>query len=349
MCLFAVSFACAISSYAASFDCRLAKSPREKAVCASPQLSAQDSALAAEYAALRTQLSPIAFSAVQSDQRGWLSYLDAACPAHPAGDRGTIADCLRGEYTTRLTELKLQRTSTGTVIYTRIRDFISPGSGKPDPDAFPGDPGFGVYHYSWPQADNPDAALTQWNSAVAAYVLTLTADDKHTSPTSLDQTATSDSTVDLDYSFSGGNAHFLLVEFSQYEFSYGAAHGNTRLCEFTWNLDAHRELATSDVFAQSSGWQTKLTPVALRKLRANSDVRSMLLEEELPAGIIEAWKDPRQWTLAPTGLTVRYGQYQVAAYAAGMPSISFTWASLKPYLNPAFRPQDLPTVRKSSF
>ena len=318
-------------------------------MCASPQLSAQDSALAAEYAALRTQLSPAAFSAVQSDQRGWLSYLDAACPAHPAGDRGTIAVCLRGEYTTRLKELKLQRTSTSTVIYTRARDFISPGPGKPNSDTFPDDPGFGVYHYSWPQTDSPDAALTQWNSAVAAYVLALTADDKHPSPTSLDQTATSDDTVEIDYSLSGGNAHFLFIEFVDSEYSYGAAHPLTTLREFNWNLDAHRELATGDVFTQNSGWQTKLTPVALRKLRANADVRSMLLEEELPAGILAAWKDARQWTIAPSGLTVRYGQYQVAAYAAGLPSISFTWASLKPYLNPAFRPEDLPNVRKSSF
>jgi len=53
--------------------------------------------------------------------------------------------------------------------------------------------------------------------------------------------------------------------------------------------------------------------------------------------------DPTSWDLSRQGLTVTFGQYAVAAYAAGMPTVSFTWQELKPFLNPAFDPGLLPS------
>lgn len=49
----------AVSRFAAaqSFQCKLAKSPREQAVCSHEKLSALDSAVSAAYKSLRAQLS----------------------------------------------------------------------------------------------------------------------------------------------------------------------------------------------------------------------------------------------------------------------------------------------------
>ena len=70
---------------AQSFDCKLAQSPREKAVCADTRLSALDSEIAANYKSLRAQLSPASAALVESDQREWLHWIDLVCPANGKG------------------------------------------------------------------------------------------------------------------------------------------------------------------------------------------------------------------------------------------------------------------------
>lgn len=57
---------------AQSFDCKLAKSPREHGICSDEKLAALDSAVSAAYKSLRAQLSPESAALVQSDQREWL-------------------------------------------------------------------------------------------------------------------------------------------------------------------------------------------------------------------------------------------------------------------------------------
>jgi uncharacterized protein len=57
---------------AASFDCRLAKSPTEKAICGDPALSALDEKLNTAFKAAREQWGSTAREYVLSDQRAWL-------------------------------------------------------------------------------------------------------------------------------------------------------------------------------------------------------------------------------------------------------------------------------------
>jgi len=79
---------------AQSFDCRLAKSPREHAVCSDKKLAANDSAVSAAFKSLRAQLSPELAALVRSDEREWLQWLDVVCPAHGKGIADDINRCL---------------------------------------------------------------------------------------------------------------------------------------------------------------------------------------------------------------------------------------------------------------
>src|ERR1700739_1033467 len=91
---------------AQSFDCQLAQSPREHAVCSDKKLAALDSAVSASYKSLRALLSPESAALVPYDQREWLHWLDVVCPEHGKGIASDMNRCLANEYTSRENDLK---------------------------------------------------------------------------------------------------------------------------------------------------------------------------------------------------------------------------------------------------
>lgn len=64
---------------AASFDCAKAQSPFEKAICSSPEVSAQDETLAKAYQTALGGLSTDATSEIKLAQRAWLDYAEHSC------------------------------------------------------------------------------------------------------------------------------------------------------------------------------------------------------------------------------------------------------------------------------
>src|SRR5579884_1234099 len=91
---------------AQSFNCKLAHTPREQAVCSNTRLKALDSEIAANYKSLRAQLSPKSAALVQSDQREWLHWIDLVCPAHGKGIAEDQTQCLQSEYLIRARDLQ---------------------------------------------------------------------------------------------------------------------------------------------------------------------------------------------------------------------------------------------------
>src|SRR6185437_5959971 len=91
---------------AQSFDCKLAKSPREHAVCSNEKLAALDSAVSVAYKSLRAQLSPKSAALIQSDQREWLHWLDVVCPALGKRIADDMNRCLLNEYASREHDLE---------------------------------------------------------------------------------------------------------------------------------------------------------------------------------------------------------------------------------------------------
>jgi uncharacterized protein len=82
-------------SQSASFDCRRASSPSERAICADPPLAALDRRLAQAY-----QQRLAVDASVRRLQRGWLKARDEGCGRHRA--------CLRRFMTTQLDWLQSQ-------------------------------------------------------------------------------------------------------------------------------------------------------------------------------------------------------------------------------------------------
>jgi uncharacterized protein YecT (DUF1311 family) len=343
---FALVVCCTAS--AASYSCKAARTPREKAICASPQLSAADDQMAAAYAKLRAGLSPPAAEEVQADQRAWLAYLDKACPVNGRGARKDMAACLAKEYGTREDDLKPSSLLKGRVVYTRaayITVLNKPGDEK---DLSGQDPGFGVLRFHWPQIDHADASEVLWNRGVYTFLLSRTATAETPHPRDLSETAESGESLDVDYVLRGANTHFLVTEFHQFFYGYGAVHPLTTLREFIWNLDAGHELRAQDVFKDASSWSKELAPAAYAKLKAMPYVGDALFDgvaKNLPDGL----QHEEQWSPSCSSLRIRFDQYQVAAYVFGMPEIRFPWKELRPFLNPAFDPNMLPDLTPSPF
>jgi hypothetical protein len=117
--------------------------------------------------------------------------------------------------------------------------------------------------------------------------------------------------------------------YSQY--MTGAAHPLDTLSTYTFDLKTGREITLSDLFRPGSAYLKLLSTESRARLRA-------ILA---PAGFTEFINDgttPKAsnftgWQLVPGGLKITFGEYQVAPFAAGMPSIVIPWSHLRSVLN----------------
>ena len=343
-----ITLACTAGlAHGASFDCKRARSPREKAVCADLKLSAADSAVAEAYRQLRAKLSPASAALVGQDQRAWLAYLDRACVPSVRKEETTIAQCLAGGYFERKQDLKTAETlPSGHLLFSRGLYLVVPR--KPGGDnACPRNPGFGTGSFTYPQIDNPTAAEAAFNAASFSGALaTLTADGPV--PANFRGAADGDGDTTLSYAVGSANAGFLSIVWSFGHSPYCAAHPLFDEGSFNFWLDKAHPLGTADVFNVNPGKNERLVQLVSAKLHADKERGPYILDDLKAKGIPEGLSDPSQWLLSPGGLDVRFHRYQVAAYVAGTPRVHLRWSELQPLLNAGFHPETLPKLRKSA-
>lgn len=331
-----------LHALAASFDCNAARTSREKLVCSSPKLSALDTDLAKAYNAARAQLSPASATLLQADQRDWITWLDRTCPPNNKAIQPT--ECLTNGYRERLDQLTpgkgIQRIN-GVLLFTRAHFVVVAGqTAKNASDQADNDPGFGYGDFAWPQIDAPDRDHTPFNNAAYQAAIKAETCGSEKKATSFEAGIDVDGSTDSSFFLAAANDHFIDVDFVCSSYGWGAAHPLTGQISFLWSLDQQRALTADDILRKDSHWQTALLAPAIAKLKASG--RAGWEGDELKKGVADGLTDPAQWDLSADGLTITFGQYQVAAYALGMPEIRFSWAELAPYRNPGFAPKNLP-------
>jgi uncharacterized protein YecT (DUF1311 family) len=154
---------------AASFDCKLAKTPQEKAICGSAELGKVDEQLTASYKAGLVGLSPAATKAVREDEADWLRWVGMVCDAAKVPDvpaaLDMLAKCMVGEYRGReefLEKLKVRRADMMFVMRSRalaVRDKAGDEHGFEHV-------GWGTMLVSWPEALSDAPEWVAWNEAV---------------------------------------------------------------------------------------------------------------------------------------------------------------------------------------
>jgi hypothetical protein len=255
--------------------------------------------------------------------------------------------CLASEYTNREHNLK-QLVHIGSALIFPRSHFLYKAGTSDEEDGADNDPGFGYGSLRWPQIDiqpgRPNLAYAAWNSAVkkeaAKLGVGIGPEDKNAT---FDTAVDASGTIDGFYAVEAANDRFIDVSLINSGYGWGAAHPLTDETSFLWWLDRNRGLTISDVFIPDSGWQDKLTTLVVRNLRSQPDLKDML-GDDIDKTVNETVSNLTAWTLTRDGLTISFGQYAIAPYAAGMPGAHIPWSDLNPYLAPAFQPTTLPAL-----
>ena len=163
----ALPFLLCTLAHAASFDCAKSKTAQEKAICATPALSAADDQMAAAYKAWLAAAQPDWAAGIRENQLAWLRTRDASCSAGDANN--PIASCLSNIYKERIDELQGMVQHIGGVTFVSQAITLT---ARDTPDTAPPagisevTPGFGTLEAIWPQASSATPQWTAWNKAV---------------------------------------------------------------------------------------------------------------------------------------------------------------------------------------
>jgi len=327
---------------AQSFDCKLAQTPRERAVCADTRLSALDSEIAAAYKSLRAQLSPASAALVQSDQKEWLHWIDLVCPVNGKGSASDQTRCLQNQYFTRAHDLEHVAHIGNAVVFPRTRFLYKPGNVQP---TNPVDPGFGFGSLRWPQIDirQPNPAYSTWNDAVKARAAQLAVGFSNANNATFDTAVDPSGVIDAYYTVEAANDRLIDTTFTDGTYPWGAAHPTANRTSFLWWLDQNRELTRNDIFWEDSGWQQKLVPLAIASLQSNSDLKNDLWKgDQLTKPVQSTVPEPANWTITRDALSINFSEYAVGPYFIGMPQAHIPWSQLTPLLAHGFDPSTLP-------
>lgn len=323
---------------AASFDCTKAKTPQEKAICASPELSKADENLAAAYKNALAAVPREIATEVREDQRQWLRWIAIECPAgENAGEserRETLAECLLRNYQSRTVDLQHMFLREGGVT------FVSRSINLTWPDA-PGEspgseeiPGYGTMKATWPQSTNDTAEWKAWNKAVEAATQSLAAVPEGESSSSGEWLKKWAADGDFEVCASVGlvSEELVTASIGIEGMGHGAGHPSEDGFEFNWLLKQKRELNPVDVFRKDSGWEKTIEALCSQELQQPDAGLYDDWEEKLPKVVL----DSRNWQLDGKGLTIDFPEYTVSPRVSPVGPVTIPWTTLKPFLQPGF-------------
>lgn len=336
-------------AHAASFDCGKAKSPREKAVCASPALSAADSQLNSAYETLLTLVPKEIVAQIREGQRQWLRNLPFTCADRPDVVPGLLERCLGDAYRERISILQHTVSYRGGVeFYWKSIALTAPDS--PETAAGDRDRGAssesGTLNASWPQALVPTPPWQAWNRAMEDAARDLASQGNAKPGGNWKQEWAVDMDTDVSVSLNLVTTDLITATLSNQWYSHGAAHPNITTIQFNWLLNARRELRPDDVFRPDSGWAKFLEQRCMKDLKAQFGTDYP--QSEWAPGFIEkvlhdVVTHPATWQLSADALTFAFDPGTVACHACDAQPVVIPWTELKPMLQLTFNlPRESP-------
>jgi hypothetical protein len=136
------------------------------------------------------------------------------------------------------------------------------------------------------------------------------------------QATTLTGSVTTQYSSAG----LVSVTLDESSFFAGAAHPESALTTLTFDPGTGRRYELADLFSPKASWLAFLSTTSRRLLP--KILGQMSVSAMIDPGTAPIASNFSGWTLTPWGLQITFGEYQVAPYAAGMPSLLLPYASL---------------------
>jgi uncharacterized protein len=315
-----------ITAHAASFDCGKAKTPFEKTVCASPELSNADMALGKAFEAALVPLSEEGRSALREGQRAWLRFVTKVCRVTgkrvaKADDPSSPEQCLVREYWARVQSSAV--TVADDVIIRRVDVFRAESTDETDTYYR----GFRTTNIAYPQIDRPKTDDDRvWNKLM---------EDRAKKETAFNDPTYS--VVSTDYTITLVTQDIVSLSIRDYSF-FGGAHGSTAETPMVWLRRQRRFATIDDIFDRTTDWGRALAAECLRALDIDAKESGNVYEVKDVSTLQSAVIDPERWTVEARGLGTHFREYEIGPFASGNPVCVVPWSALKPYLaaNPPF-------------
>lgn len=147
---------------------------------------------------------------------------------------------------------------------------------------------------------------------------------------------TEGSSLDIGYEIRYATDDLISVEFSEGEYSRGAAHPNSSTQVLNFNVKSGKKLALADLFNAKSNYLSVISAYCIKALKDQSkkDKDSMLDDEMLKLGASPRADNYRAWSITKKGLWITFDPYQVAPYAAGPQYVLVPYSVLKDIIKP---------------
>lgn len=317
--LFTLIASKALTAEGPSFDCRKATTEIEKAICASPDLSKADVALAGAYLEALARAPEEAKPLLRGDQRGWLAHIGKICqarwaPKEGGGDyaKGCIGTALRRQTDFYRSEALLPLPAPYGVLLARQVYRTAPVAEADQMDHLP-------------RIRSEENRFPQF-LAPALKALSATAPKP-----------AEDDAFETDTGFKASlyRDRFLVLEQTTYTYA-GGAHGLYGSEFATIDLARARKLTEADVFQTGSPWRAVLAREAEKSLRVIAKKEDWEYEPLSAADMAKAVVEPTRWVPGEK-FGVYFGIYEIGPYAIGTPIAQIPYADLRDYLVPEFK------------
>jgi uncharacterized protein len=293
-----------------SFDCAMASSPVERAICRTGKLEDADRELAVAYGALIDRLSGPAKEHLIKDQVRWLDDRAKAC----TGEIAAVTRCLAARYTQRLATLKAA--AEGDYPFVSEHDLVKRGRVKA---------AFYEIDARYPQFDAPDADFSAVNKAFVAQARD--GAERATPPQDIKTDHSQIWTYEQGFELHRPGMHGVSVATSFYSFT-GGAHGSSGLLATLVDLRTGRSVAPGEVFQPTAEWERTLAEIARADLKRQFVERPGFEDALEPAKFDKLLKDPQRYLFKAFALDLIFNQYEVAPYASGMYRVTVPYARL---------------------
>ena len=136
-----------------------------------------------------------------------------------------------------------------------------------------------------------------------------------------------------DYSISLANENLISLIYEVYTYT-GGAHGSTIQYAFNFDIDSNKEIKIADLFKPGFDYLKFLSDFCLKDLERQMKLVGMTGDDLFKEGASPDAVNFGCFVLTGDSLIIKFGQYQVAPYAAGMFDVKIPYSEFEDNINP---------------
>ncbi len=187
---------------------------------------------------------------------------------------------------------------------------------------------------NYPQLSGlPEETQNIANRLIEDFITTTTARFKQNVKDFYSEDSTLQSSLQIDYDLKALNTKIFSLEFNVYENMAGAAHPNTFVHTFNYNIKDLKALVTlKDVFVPGADYLRVISNLARQDLKAQLKNDLTGIESDIDKGTEAKEENFQEFVLTTHGLKLIFNPYQVGPYALGKQEVFIPYQELKDLL-----------------